>query len=266
MGKDAECAAIMADGSHWGGRLGKLPKNLVNCTLILPPACGLGLQGGMLSLGDGDESLDVSTIEHKHHPARKRLIVPVDADVDEIAGDERIVFDRPVGRMRIVIVKQKVSRNGKKVLLSTHSQAVAEVAREFATKLGLDADVFESTGLHHDDGKANYVWQKSVGNTKKEPVAKGRVIAAKLAGFRHEFESIDASDGELEKHVIAAHHGGARPTWIGDRELSPQHIDEDKVYAQIIRFSGLQQKYGWWGLAYLEALLRCADAYVSGDE
>lgn len=38
----------------------------------------------------------------------------------------------------------------------------------------------------------------------------------------------------------------------------------DEMHTESIRrFAGLQRKYGWWRLAWLETLLRCADATAS---
>jgi CRISPR-associated endonuclease/helicase Cas3 len=77
---------------------------------------------------------------------------------------------------------------------------------------------------------------------------------------------MDSAEGELVKHFIGVHHGWGRSTWTGTRPLAPVNQDEDKVYEQILRFAALQKEYGWWGLAYLEAILKCADAYVSEEE
>src|SRR6266699_296582 len=69
--------------------------------------------------------------------------------------------------------------------------------------------------------RANQVcgnWQRKAVISRIQSQRLGRLYPAKLKGFRHEFESMDSvHDGELEKHLVAAHHAGARPTWTGTR-------------------------------------------------
>jgi hypothetical protein len=261
---NAKCAVIMPDGTKVGTTLSDLPR-LTNCLLMLPEHCGLGLQSGML-VKSNHAPLDISTIEHKHHPARTRLILPADEEYAP-AKNEKIVFDRKGGDKRILIVKEKQTKRHKTELLSEHDEAVRQVAREFADKAGLTADIvnaIEQAALFHDSGKSG-LWQLAAeGGDIKHPIAKTwRLYPAKLQGFRHEFESMNGVDIELAKHLVAAHHAGARPTWTGTRPLAPVNQDDDKVYEQIRRFAKLQHQYGWWGLAYLEAVVRAADAYVS---
>jgi CRISPR-associated helicase Cas3 len=69
---------------------------------------------------------------------------------------------------------------------------------------------------------------------------------------------------ELAMHLIAAHHGNARPHFanprdpeFGDSQCKAAHV------ASIQRYARLQRIYGRWGLAYLESLLRAADAAAS---
>src|SRR6266566_251031 len=73
--------------------------------------------------------------------------------------------------------------------------------------------------------RANQVcgnWQRKAVISRIQSQRLGRLYPAKLKGFRHEFESMDSvHDGELAKHLVAAHHAGARPTWTGTRPLSP---------------------------------------------
>jgi CRISPR-associated endonuclease/helicase Cas3 len=267
---DVQCALILADGQKKGVWLSELPDiGLTNCTLIVPEQAGFGLHSGMLVRSNSDATLDVSTIEHKHHPARVRLIL-LAAEEYAAAKGEAVAFDRIVGDKRIVIVKTKVAKDYSTELLSEHSDAVCSAAKQFAEKAVLDDELVAAiaeAGQFHDFGKANPIWQLAAksGNVKR-PIAKTWYVSApKLAGFRHEFESMDSVPAGLVRHLVAAHHAGARPTWTGKRDLAPVLQDENKAYAQILRFAELQKRYGWWGLAYLEAVLRCADAYVSGE-
>ena len=71
-------------------------------------------------------------------------------------------------------------------------------------------------------------------------------------------------------HLIATHHGRGRPGFTfdafdkgGDRSLSDH---EDALDEQELRFHRLQRRFGPWGLAWLEAVLRAADWAVSRDQ
>jgi CRISPR-associated endonuclease/helicase Cas3 len=70
----------------------------------------------------------------------------------------------------------------------------------------------------------------------------------------------------LVLHLIAAHHGRGRPHFEADEVFDPNHRNEDCLaVAQEVprRFAKLQRMYGWWGLAYLESLVRAADILAS---
>lgn len=112
-------------------------------------------------------------------------------------------------------------------------------------------------------------------------------------GFRHEMLSVQiVGQGGLASaadhcfplilHLIASHHGYARPfaPVVGDdeapdvnvfgitltsnqRKACPPHRIDSGIAE---RFWELTRRYGWWGLAYLEALLRLSDQQASADE
>jgi CRISPR-associated endonuclease/helicase Cas3 len=75
------------------------------------------------------------------------------------------------------------------------------------------------------------------------------------------------ADRELVLQLVAAHHGWARP------HFEPRSYDNtrattenDKTAWEVLRrFGRLQQRYGRWGLAWLESLLRCADIAASRE-
>jgi CRISPR-associated endonuclease/helicase Cas3 len=140
----------------------------------------------------------------------------------------------------------------------------------------------------------------------KGPLAKGRAdlppaaellrrleIAPYPKGARHEFASVkiaeaygkwpEGCDRDLVLYLIGTHHGYGRalaPIW---KEEDPEYevraqVDGEQVAVKGVhrvasmdsgwadRYCRLTRKYGWWGLAYLEAVLRRADCVRSREE
>lgn len=110
-------------------------------------------------------------------------------------------------------------------------------------------------------------------------------------GYRHEVLSVamvqaagcpGAADRELVLHLVGSHHGWCRPfapavTDVGSVDVAVQLGGEryaantDTRLAEVgsgvaERYHALNERYGWWGLAWLEALLRLADHRASADE
>ena len=76
-----------------------------------------------------------------------------------------------------------------------------------------------------------------------------------------------AHDRELVLYLIGVHHGFGRPLFPVWEEASPD-IPSGWELARIDsgwvdRFWSLNRKYGYWGLAYLEGILRRADCMAS---
>ncbi len=112
-------------------------------------------------------------------------------------------------------------------------------------------------------------------------------------GMRHELASVgllnsnpdvlcDAFDRDLVLHLIGTHHGWARPlppiikdrtpqtlsyTFHGHGLTTSSHLAEGTLALDMAdRFWRLVQKYGYYGLAWLEAILRLADHRQSESE
>ena len=164
--------------------------------------------------------------------------------------------------------------------LAEHAEQVACRARDLATRLRLpkhEVEAIAHAALLHDDGKAASRWQNAM-NAPGEgrPYAKtcGGGNWRLLEGYRHEFGSLLKAESErlpertrdLILHLIAAHHGGARPIIrSAGCDEGPPSLLECKAGEAALRFARLQKHYGPWGLAWREAILRAADQSVSRE-
>lgn len=172
------------------------------------------------------------------------------------------------------------------VLWEVHTADVSRHATDIAKALALPKDIGAALTLAaklHDLGKKREVWQRSIGNrTPQKWLAKsgGKMKPAELSDYRHEFGSLLDAEGKSEfqqlrdrpelqdlvLHLIGAHHGRGRPHFpleeAFDPERSGQSVSE-MVRGVPARFARLQRRYGRWGLAYLESLLRAADYSAS---
>jgi len=168
--------------------------------------------------------------------------------------------------------------------LAFHLASAAHFAREIVRALELDepeASAIIWAARFHDLGKERRLWQRSIGNfDPAKTLAKSdeRRGARALTKYRHElgslfdierepeFQTLAPDAKELARHVIAAHHGRARPSFPVDEIFDPTHPDlACRDFAREVprRFARLQRRYGRWGLAYLESLLRAADVLAS---
>jgi CRISPR-associated endonuclease/helicase Cas3 len=156
-------------------------------------------------------------------------------------------------------------------------------------------------GEWHDLGKHDPRFQRwmSPDEPPPEPIAKSgqprerwessRVSSGWPKGGRHELLSVrlatswmqshtlDDLDTELVLHLVASHHGGGRPlvtvvedplptTVIAEVAGEPVCMSGDLSqpdWDQPRRFRRVCERYGLWGVALLEALLKQADGAVS---
>jgi CRISPR-associated endonuclease/helicase Cas3 len=200
------------------------------------------------------------------------------------------------------------------VTLTRHHAAVRRRATDIATALGLPAHlvaaVADAAGWH-DLGKVEERFQAVLHGgdptealLAEEPLAKSGMDPDDRAawrratrssglprGARHEAWSAAlvreylgdrvhavGPDPDLVVHLVASHHGHARPLLPLVVDPAPRPVTTTIQNVQVsvdsaatvdldqpARFARLNERYGRWGLALLESTIRCADMTVSAE-
>jgi CRISPR-associated endonuclease/helicase Cas3 len=154
-------------------------------------------------------------------------------------------------------------------------------ARRIGQRAGLSpehVDLIALAAVLHDEGKRAERWQRAFrAPEEKRPLGKttSRPIQSILAGYRHELGSLpyaerdprvaalSPEDRDLVLHLIASHHGFARPiVRTGGCDEPPSALVE-RAQTIALRFARLEKRWGPWGLAWWETLLRAADQAAS---
>ena len=206
-----------------------------------------------------------------------------DPDTDPTPGDG----DEPAGPYTRLLVFARgrgtdddgSERSRCDVSLTDHVDAVERYASLYADQLlqGVERQVMKVAATFHDLGKHRQKWQYGIGNWAYAGtvLAKSKSRGGFRHRYRHEFGSLlDAADRlpddlrELALHLIATHHGRGRPHFppreVEDDTAIHPHTAVMAMAAEVPRrFARLQRQYGRWGLAYLESILRAADAVAS---
>ena len=271
--------------------------SLAHATVLLPPDAGGLTSSGLPDPEAGVEVADVADDEH-----RVRYVDGPGTQDDEGAADTRTLprwLDAAL-ELRLPIVHADTTEAGERFLVyarrrpdasrhqseaptvDAHCARVAAAARRIATALGLRDgldEALEAAGRYHDRGKTRAAWQRAAGapggGAALAKAPEGAFRPQWLGGYRHEFGSLadaeralpgETAHRELILHLVAAHHGWARPGFPDRAQWDPEDAagaNEARAVQCAQRFARLQAHYGAWRLAWLEALLKAADARVS---
>jgi len=247
--------------------------------LARPDAAGVPVTGFRIrSLGTGeqdDANTTWSTLPGKGW-IRRHLFV---TKVVEGEPSAALAIDGWVGD---AVTEEERAEADRPQQLHEHQEWAANCATEIAQRLGVEKKYEVLLALAarlHDEGKRAARWQRAF----KAPIdggpyakTKGPIDLDILDGYRHELGSLpyverqeeflrlDSDDRDLVLHLIAAHHGFARPV-IGTNGFddAPPSVVEERARVVALRFARLSQRWGPWGLAWWEALIRAADQIAS---
>lgn len=190
------------------------------------------------------------------------------------------------------------------ISLADHTADVRRIAQAFAKALpGVWSSVLDRVAYAHDWGKLDPRFQTMLHGgdetqfDSQNPLAKSAAVHRKFsssdlpAGWEHAMLSMQIaqhlgySQDDTELHLIASHHGGARPFAAIIKDEQAPAIDLTALKASTIteekrkaltpahdlasnvanRFWRLVRKHGWWGEAYLETVFRLADWKASAE-
>ena len=240
-------------------------------------------EDGTEELSDGKLSSAIRQVE-KDRQKRLTLKIQIQKAEEHLNDDES--EERWLLLLQALGKNQSVG-NSSSPTAAKHNEDVAKLVAKIADSFGLPEpfkDALRLAGLHHDTGKTDDCWQKAAGHAPCENVEQakakpesGGVDWRKLDGYRHELGSLvkayDVEDikGHEERdlilHLIATHHGWARPHFEADA-FPPGTDDQLRAIIHhdvMLRYVRLQERFGHWRLAWIESLLRRADGIVSAS-
>jgi CRISPR-associated endonuclease/helicase Cas3 len=266
----AAIAAALAEAAEQAARSG-----------LADAADRLGQAAALLRRRLADAALTVGPLDAEGVPAW--VVV---ADQRRQLGDEEI--------------RQTWTASTVPVSLAEHQARVAARAREIAARLDLGATTvatLEAAGAFHDEGKRDPRFQRLLGADPTDhmgPFAKsgGRTPAEYRAaatasglptGWRHEQLSAVAAraaeglpagcEADLVVRLVGTSHGQGRTSFphptarlLPDgHPLGPTSVALHDRGEWDHLVEATHRAHGFWGCAYLEALLRAADGQVSGE-
>jgi CRISPR-associated endonuclease/helicase Cas3 len=279
-------------------RKGDLARVLPGATLVVDRRLR-GLSGGLLKRDSDEDVHDVTEVgdngEHRIVPFRIRRTEALDQP-DAAPGwrtEMSVTLRRGEdGDTAWLIVESQTGqsaqseegRSGSKRAqqLDEHEEWAEQAARRLAQALALPleyAELLAASARLHDEGKRAERWQRAFNapGGGRPPYAKttNRPNLAVLDGYRHELGSLPYAEAhprvtdqpaglrDLCLHLIAAHHGAARPLIRTDGAPEPPSRLVGRAQEIVLRFATLERTWGPWGLAWWEALLRAADQQAS---
>ncbi|MEV7972785.1 helicase-related protein [Cellulomonas sp. NPDC089187] len=206
---------------------------------------------------------------------------PAMIEIDSASGDAYVV--------RVAHTTGSPRSAGAPVSLVAHSRDVAQHARRTAEAVGLPPHLHmavEQAAYHHDDGKSWPAFQRFLHSTVRQPA--GQELLAKSGAedlswtelrqaqlragvppyWRHEARSAqrlitECNADDLVVHLVASHHGWSRPLIPPVVDPADPGVDANQVDGSPERFDTLNRRFGPWGLAFLESIVRLADHAAS---
>lgn len=200
--------------------------------------------------------------------------------------------------------EQRQTVSNRPVLLKIHQIDVGTRAAQFGAFLGLPQRLIEAlreAGFHHDDGKRARGFQEILhgralsqevldrgaidllAKSSRAPAmtARARAVPSLPIGWRHEqlsvvlaWKEVIVVEHDLAMRLIGTSHGRGRAVFPhGANELLGTEFAQYQDTATELFDSGrwdaliesTHQKWGVWGCAYLEAVLRAADTSISKE-
>lgn len=169
------------------------------------------------------------------------------------------------------------ARTKRAVELHQHLKGVGEKALAFARGCGLDealAQQVAEAGRLHDVGKKDDRFQLMLGAPLGTLLAKSgphearvsRTLSGLPRGWRHEVASLAARPdmSPLVRYLVGTHHGRGRPWLPASPDADLWREAKGAEWPALVR--QMRTEYGYWGLAYMEALVRLADWARSAEE